>query len=136
MQSNSTSGFVSSYAEGVARLVQSDENDIGLIMESTAANFMKTKNCKLYTVGNLAERYYGLGVKRSGSSASTVKDLSKKILEIHENGELPVLIDKYFGKSKCYKKVHIKELIKSYLIQTYKLMKQNLNSIILFLLPV
>ena len=100
---------MNSYAEGVARLVHPDEHDIGLIMESTAANYQKTLNCKLYTVGNIAERYYGLGVKRSRSSASTVKDLSKKILEVHETGELPVLIDKYFGKSKCYKKVHIEE---------------------------
>ena len=116
MQSNSTSGTIDSYAEGIARLAQTDEHDIGLIIESTAANYQKTINCKLYTVGNIVERYYGLGVKRSGSSASTVKDLSKKILEIDETGELPVLIDKYFGKSKCYKKVGIKELIKSYLI--------------------
>ena len=107
MQSNSTSGFVSSYAEGVARLVHPEEHDIGLIMESTAANYQKTKNCKLYTVGNIAERYYAIGIKRSGSSASIVKDLSKEILRVHESGELPVLIDKYFGKSKCYKKVSI-----------------------------
>ena len=111
MQSNSHSGIVSSYAEGIARLVQTDEHDLGLVIESTAANYAKTINCKLYTVGNIVERYYGLGVKRSGSSASVVKDLSKKILEIHETGELPVLIEKYFGKSKCYRKVGIRELI-------------------------
>merc|ERR1711983_177086 len=89
---------------GIQKLAETDGHDLGLIAESPAANYRKTKNCKLYSVGNLAEKYYGLAVKRSGSSSSVVKDLSSKILELQESGMLPVFIDNYFGNSKCYKK--------------------------------
>jgi len=104
MQSNASTCIVGSYDEAIQKLVDTDGHDLGLIAESPAANYRKTKNCKLYTVGNLAEKYYGLAVKRSGSSSAVVKDLSTKILELQESGMLPVLIDNYFGNSKCYKK--------------------------------
>jgi len=104
MQSNASTCIVNSYDEAIQKLAETDGHDLGLIAESPAANYRKTKNCKLYSVGSLAEKYYGLAVKRSGSSSSVVKDLSSKILELQESGMLPVLIDNYFGNSKCYKK--------------------------------
>merc|ERR1711963_1156387 len=104
MQGNASTCIVNSYAEAIQKLAESDGHDLGLIAESPAANYQKTKNCKLYSVGNLAEKYYGLAVKRSGSSSAVVKDLSKKILELQESGMLPVMIDTYFGNSKCHKK--------------------------------
>ena len=108
MQNNASTCIVGSYDEAIQKLVDTDGHDLGLIAESPAANYRKTKNCKLYTVGSLAEKYYGLAVKRSGSSSAVVKDLSTKILELQESGMLPVLIDNYFGNSKCYKKVCFK----------------------------
>ena len=105
MQANASMSIVGSYDEGIQRLAETDGHDLGLIAESPGANYRKSKNCKLYSVGNLAEKYYGLAVKRSGSSSAVVKDLSKKILELQESGLLPVMIDKYFGNSKCHKKV-------------------------------
>ena len=105
MQANASMSIVGSYDEGIQRLAETDGHDLGLIAESPGANYRKSKNCKLYSVGNLAEKYYGLAVKRSGSSSTVVKDLSKKILELQESGLLPVMIDKYFGNSKCHKKV-------------------------------
>jgi len=104
MQANASMSIVGSYDEGIQRLAETDGHDLGLIAESPGANYRKSKNCKLYSVGNLAEKYYGLAVKRSGSSSAVVKDLSKKILELQESGLLPVMIDKYFGNSKCHKK--------------------------------
>jgi len=101
---NSSLSLVSSYDEGVQKLSESDGHDLGLIAESPAANWRKTKNCKLYTIGNLGEKYYGLAVKRSGSSSAIVKGLSKKLLELQESGMLTLLIDTYFGNTKCYKK--------------------------------
>lgn len=104
MQTNASMSIVGSYDEGLQRLAETDGHDLGLIAESPAAYYRKSKNCKLYTVGNLAEKYYGLAVKRSGSSSAVVKDLSKKILELQESGMLPVMIDTYFGNTKCHKK--------------------------------
>ena len=76
-----------------------------MIAESPRANWYKTKNCDIYTVGNLGERYYGLAVKRSGSPSADIKTLSDKILELQASGKMTMLIDRYFGDSKCYRKV-------------------------------
>ena len=84
-----------------------------MIAESPRANWYKTKNCDIYTVGNLGERYYGLAVKRSGSPSADIKTLSDKILELQASGKMTLLIDRYFGDSKCYRKVFLsKKFIK------------------------
>ena len=79
-----------------------------MIAESPRANWYKTKNCDIYTVGNLGERYYGLAVKRSGSPSADIKTLSDKILQLQASGKMTQLIDRYFGDSKCYRKVFFK----------------------------
>lgn len=104
IQANASISVVHSYAEGVAKLNEVDGHDLGLIAESPGANWRKTKDCKLYSVGNLGEKYYGFGVKRSGSSSAVVKGMSKKLLELQQTGELALLLDTYFGNSKCHKK--------------------------------
>ena len=78
-----------------------------MIAESPRANWYKTKNCDIYTVGNLGERYYGLAVKRSESPSPDIKILSDKILELQASGKMTLLIDRYFGDSKCYRKVFL-----------------------------
>ena len=105
IQGNASTSIISSYDEGVQRLAETDGHDLGLIAESPGANWRKSKNCKLYSIGNLGERYYGLAVKRSGSSSGVAKDLSSKILQLQESGMMTMLIDRYFGNSKCHKKV-------------------------------
>ena len=97
--------MVHSYDEGLEKLLETDGHDLGIIAESAAADYRKTKNCRLYTVGNLGERYYGLAVKRTASSFNEIKTLNKKILELYELGTIPMLINKYFGNDKCHKKV-------------------------------
>ena len=97
--------MVASYNDAVQKMAEVDGHDVGMLIESPSANWRKAKDCKLYSVGNLGERYYGLAVKQSASSAAVVKGLSKKILELQETGRLTLLIDTYFGNSKCYKKV-------------------------------
>jgi len=105
IQGNISRSLVVSNADGIQKLAEADGHDVGMLMESPSANWRKAKDCKLYSVGNIGERYYGLAVKRSGSSTAVVKGLSKKILELQESGMLTLLIDTYFGNSKCYKKV-------------------------------
>jgi len=104
IQSNVSAYLVSSYNEGIQRLEDSEDHDLGMIAESPRANWYKTKNCDIYTVGNLGERYYGLAVKRSGSPSADIKTLSDKILELQASGKMTLLIDRYFGDSKCYRK--------------------------------
>ena len=107
IQSNVSAYLVSSYNEGIQRLEDSEDHDLGMIAESPRANWYKTKNCDIYTVGNLGERYYGLAVKRSGSPSADIKTLSDKILELQASGKMTLLIDRYFGDSKCYRKVFL-----------------------------
>jgi len=104
IQGNTSTTLVANYDEGVQRLAEADGHDLGLIAESPGANWRKSKDCKLYSIGNLGERYFGLAVKRSGSSSAVVKDLSNKILELQESGMMTMLIDRYFGNAKCHKK--------------------------------
>ena len=93
------------YREGIERMIEIDGHELGLIAESPGANYEKSKNCKLYSIGNLGERYYGLAVKRTGSSSATVRQLSRKILQLQESGTITLLIHKWFGNTKCHKKV-------------------------------
>ena len=93
IQRNESISLVHSYDEGVEKLLDTDGHDFGIIAESAAADYRKTKNCRLYTVGNLEERYYGLAVKRTASSFNEIKTLNKKILELYELGVIPMLIN-------------------------------------------
>ena len=99
--------MVTSYNEGAERLIETDGHDLGLIADSPGVNYLKSKNCQLYSVGNLGERFYGLAFKRSRSSSAKVAQLSTKILELQESGMLPLFISTWFGNDKCHKKVYM-----------------------------
>ena len=54
--------FIESQLDGVERLEdpEVDTSNLGLIMEGSAADFLKARHCGFYTVGQLDERSYAL----------------------------------------------------------------------------
>jgi hypothetical protein len=46
--------------QGIERLNDPDVSNLGIVMEGSAADFIKPRHCGFYTVGQLDERHYAL----------------------------------------------------------------------------
>ncbi len=57
---NADESFINSQMEGVERLSDVDVTNVGIVMEGSTADFVKTRHCGFYTVGQLDERHYAL----------------------------------------------------------------------------
>ena len=107
---NSRQSFVSSNVEGMQRLLNENDSNLGMLMEGAAADFFKATKCELYSVGNLGDRFYGLAFpKSSQGELSKTPFVSKQILKLHESGKLEELKEKWFGDNgTCPKRVGLK----------------------------
>ena len=93
--------------EGVKRLMEANDPNFGLIIEAGAADYHKSQNCELYSVGNIGERYYGLAFPAPCQGCpSRTPYVSKEILKLHESGKLMELKEKWFGNNgTCHRQV-------------------------------
>jgi hypothetical protein len=46
--------------EAVEKLSDAETSNVGIVMEGSAADFLKPRHCGFYTVGQLDERHYAL----------------------------------------------------------------------------
>jgi len=83
-----------SILDGVRELEESQEANFGLVMEGTSAEYMLHDRCDFYTVGSLATRFYSFGLPKGSDKT---ENLSKKILELNENGAIQALKTKWWA---------------------------------------
>ena len=106
--------LVRSNHEGIERLLEENDPNLGMLMEGRSADFIKTKICELYSVGNLGERFYGLAFRKPCQGCpSRAQVLSKEILKLQESGKLFELNEKWFGDNgTCHGQVRFKTQVK------------------------
>ena len=59
-----TDTSLTNYRRGRERVAER-AGRFALVMESTAAEYLKSQDCGLYTVGHLEDRHYAFGFKKS-----------------------------------------------------------------------
>ena len=63
-EEDSRGGFVLSNAEGVERVLETEDASFAYIMEGAAAAYARREDCSLYNVGNLDTRNFAFAFPR------------------------------------------------------------------------
>jgi hypothetical protein len=61
---HATGSFIESHIDGVAQLSDDEVSNVGIVMEGSAADFLKPRHCGFYSVGQLDERHYALAFNK------------------------------------------------------------------------
>lgn len=99
MDSKKPSVFVTSYEDGVKRVL---EGDYAFLMESTMLDYAVQRDCNLTQIGGLLDSK-GYGVATPKGSPWRDK-ISLAILELQEKGELACLVGRARKYNVCYVK--------------------------------
>lgn len=91
MESRKPSVFVSTYEEGVKRVL---EGNYAFLMESTMLDYAVQRDCNLTQIGGLLDSK-GYGIATSKGSPWRDK-ISLAILELQEKGTIQILYDKWW----------------------------------------
>jgi hypothetical protein len=75
---NPDQSLIASYADGIARLVDDEDDAFGLVIEGNVADHMTRKHCALYTVGKLQERFYAFAFPKGWSCMAKWKRQCKR----------------------------------------------------------
>ena len=67
MQQNPDESFVEGINEAIERMRQAPGATMGIVWESQNADYIMAnpQNCNFYTVGHLANRYFGIALPKS-----------------------------------------------------------------------
>ncbi|XP_051161200.1 glutamate receptor ionotropic, kainate 1 [Leptopilina boulardi] len=91
MESKSPAVFVSSYEEGVKRVL---EGDYAFLMESTMLDYAVQRDCNLTQIGGLLDsKGYGIATPKGSPWRDKI---SLAILELQEKGVIQILYDKWW----------------------------------------
>ncbi|XP_077280636.1 glutamate receptor ionotropic, kainate 2 isoform X3 [Temnothorax americanus] len=91
MENKKPSVFVSTYEEGIQRVLQ---GDYAFLMESTMIDYIVQRDCNLTQIGGLLDNK-GYGIATPMGSPWRDK-ISLAILELQEKGEIQILYDKWW----------------------------------------
>ncbi|XP_012543074.1 glutamate receptor ionotropic, kainate 2 isoform X1 [Monomorium pharaonis] len=91
MENKKPSVFVSTYEEGIQRVLQ---GDYAFLMESTMLDYIVQRDCNLTQIGGLLDTK-GYGIATPMGSPWRDK-ISLAILELQEKGEIQILYDKWW----------------------------------------
>nr|CAI5842080.1 unnamed protein product [Callosobruchus analis] len=94
MESKKPSVFVSTYEEGIKRVL---EGNYAFLMESTMLDYVVQRNCNLTQIGGLLDsKSYGIATPMGSPWRDRI---SLAILEMQEKGEIQMLYDKWWKKT-------------------------------------
>lgn len=90
--------FINTQLEGVEKLddPEADVSNVGLLMEGSAADFLKPRHCGFYSVGQLDERSYALAFPKG---SELTKKFSTDILRLTESGKLHEIKSRWWDAS-------------------------------------